>query len=169
MTRWPPRARSPLASSAVGGAAVGAPGAVPAGGAGAHRAAAAAERRPAGRECQPAGAEGPGPDSRSLRTVTGSHPAYVLLEDGTWYRGATGAPFDVTTGEVVFTTNLSGYQEVFTDPSYAGQIVVMTAPMIGNYGVNGEDLESRGPTIAGVVVRELSQRASSWRATARCR
>ncbi len=97
--------------------------------------------------------------------MSGSHPAYVLLEDGTWYRGATGAPFDVTTGEVVFTTNLSGYQEVFTDPSYVGQIVVMTAPMIGNCGVNDEDLESEGPTIAGVVVRELSARASSWRST----
>jgi carbamoyl-phosphate synthase small subunit len=97
--------------------------------------------------------------------VGGLHPAYVLLEDGSWYRGATGAPFDVTPGEVVFTTNLSGYQEVFTDPSYAGQIVVMTAPMIGNYGVNGEDLESRGPMVSGVVVRELSERASSWRAT----
>jgi carbamoyl-phosphate synthase small subunit len=97
--------------------------------------------------------------------VTGLLPAYVLLEDGSWYRGATGAPFDVTPGEVVFTTNMSGYQEVFTDPSYAGQIVVMTAPMIGNYGVNGEDLESKGPMVAGVVVRELSERASSWRAT----
>ena len=96
--------------------------------------------------------------------MSGTQPAYVLLEDGTWYRGATGAPFDVTTGEVVFTTNLSGYQEVFTDPSYAGQIVVMTAPMIGNYGVNDEDLESQGPMVAGVVVRELSARASSWRA-----
>lgn len=92
-------------------------------------------------------------------------PAYVLLEDGTFYRGATGAPFDVTPGEVVFTTNMSGYQEVFTDPSYAGQIIVMTAPMIGNYGVNDEDLESQGPMVAGVVVRELSARASSWRAT----
>ncbi len=97
--------------------------------------------------------------------MSGSHPAYVLLEDGSWYRGATGAPFDVTPGEVVFTTNLSGYQEVFTDPSYAGQIVVMTAPMIGNYGINDEDLESKGPMVAGVVVRELSARASSWRAT----
>ena len=92
-------------------------------------------------------------------------PAYVLLEDGTWYRGATGAPFDVVSGEVVFTTNLSGYQEVFTDPSYTGQIVVMTAPMIGNYGVNAEDVESAAPAIAGLVVRELSARASSWRAT----
>jgi carbamoyl-phosphate synthase small subunit len=94
-----------------------------------------------------------------------TQPAYILLEDGTWYRGATGAPFAVTPAEVVFTTNLSGYQEVFTDPSYAGQIVVMTAPMIGNYGINEEDLESARPMVAGVVVRELSERASSWRAT----
>jgi carbamoyl-phosphate synthase small subunit len=92
-------------------------------------------------------------------------PAYVLLEDDTWYRGASSAPFDVAAAEVVFTTNLSGYQEVFTDPSYAGQIVVMTAPMIGNYGINQEDLESAKPMVAGVVVRELSREASSWRAT----
>jgi len=94
-------------------------------------------------------------------------PAYVLLEDDTWYRGATSAPFAVTPAEVVFTTNLSGYQEVFTDPSYAGQTVVMTAPMIGNYGINQEDLESRRPMVAGVVVRELSRVASSWRASGR--
>lgn len=92
-------------------------------------------------------------------------PAYVLLEDGTWYRGATGAPFAVTAGEVVFTTNLSGYQEVFTDPSYVGQIVVMTAPMIGNYGINPEDVESDRPMVAGIVVRELSNQTSNWRAT----
>jgi carbamoyl-phosphate synthase small subunit len=66
--------------------------------------------------------------------------------------------------EVVFTTNLTGYQEVFTDPSYRGQIVVMTAPMIGNYGVNSEDGESEGPQVAGVVVRELSRSYSNWRA-----
>ncbi len=95
----------------------------------------------------------------------GLHPAYVLLEDDTWFRGATSAPFPVTPAEVVFTTNLSGYQEVFTDPSYAGQIVVMTAPMIGNYGINDEDLEAGRPMVAGIVVRELSARASSWRAT----
>lgn len=94
-------------------------------------------------------------------------PAYVLLEDDSLYRGATSAPFAATAAEVVFTTNLSGYQEVFTDPSYAGQIVVMTAPMIGNYGINQEDLESRRPMVAGVVVRELSREASSWRATGR--
>jgi carbamoyl-phosphate synthase small subunit len=67
--------------------------------------------------------------------------------------------------EVVFTTNMSGYQEVFTDPSYQGQIVVMTAPMIGNYGVNDEDPESSRPQVAGIVVRELSKSYSNWRAT----
>jgi carbamoyl-phosphate synthase small subunit len=67
--------------------------------------------------------------------------------------------------EVVFTTNMTGYQEVFTDPSYRGQIVVMTSPMIGNYGVNEDDVESSRPQVAGVVVRELSERFSSWRAT----
>jgi carbamoyl-phosphate synthase small subunit len=66
--------------------------------------------------------------------------------------------------EVVFTTNMSGYQEVFTDPSYRGQIVVMTAPMIGNYGVNADDPESAQPQVAGVVVRELSREYSNWRA-----
>ena len=66
---------------------------------------------------------------------------------------------------MVFTTNLTGYQEVFTDPSYLGQIVVMTAPMIGNYGINPEDVESDRPRVAGVVVRELSIKPSNWRAT----
>ncbi len=92
-------------------------------------------------------------------------PAFVLLEDGTWYAGSTVRPLEAAYGEVVFTTNLSGYQETFTDPSYLGQIVVMTAPMIGNYGVNAEDMESGGPKVAGVVVRELSRRYSNWRAT----
>jgi carbamoyl-phosphate synthase small subunit len=92
-------------------------------------------------------------------------PAFVLLEDGTWYPGATVRPLEPAFGEVVFTTNLSGYQEVFTDPSYLGQIVVMTAPMIGNYGVNVEDMESGAPKVAGVVVREMARRPSNWRAT----
>jgi carbamoyl-phosphate synthase small subunit len=74
-------------------------------------------------------------------------------------------PFEPAYAEVVFTTNLSGYQEVFTDPSYLGQIVVMTAPMIGNYGINLEDVESDRPRVAGVVVRELSLLPSNWRAT----
>jgi len=67
--------------------------------------------------------------------------------------------------EVVFTTNMTGYQEVFTDPSYRGQIVVMTAPMIGNYGINAEDPESASPQVAGVVLRELSRSYSNWRAS----
>ena len=66
--------------------------------------------------------------------------------------------------EVVFTTNMSGYQEVFTDPSYRGQTVVMTSPMIGNYGVNTADPESSQPQVAGIVVRELSACAPNWRA-----
>jgi carbamoyl-phosphate synthase small subunit len=92
-------------------------------------------------------------------------PAFVLLEDGTWYAGSAPRDFAPAFGEVVFTTNLSGYQETFTDPSYLGQIVVMTAPMIGNYGVNPDDMESDRPQVSGVVVRELARRPSSWRAT----
>ena len=91
-------------------------------------------------------------------------PGFLLLEDGTLFRGALRASLATTVAEVVFTTNMSGYQEVFTDPSYRGQIVVMTAPMIGNYGVNPADPESSAPQIAGVVVRELSRRYSNWRA-----
>jgi carbamoyl-phosphate synthase small subunit len=93
--------------------------------------------------------------------------AYVLLEDGAWFPGTTRHHFDATTGEVVFTTNLSGYQEVFTDPSYLGQLVIMTAPMIGNYGVTPEDLESATgrPQISGIIVREMSRTFSNWRAT----
>ncbi len=89
----------------------------------------------------------------------------MLLEDGAWFRGTTRRSFSNRPGEVVFTTNLTGYQEVFTDPSYMGQIVVMTAPMIGNYGVNPEDVESDRPQVSAVVVRELAREHSNWRAT----
>jgi carbamoyl-phosphate synthase small subunit len=92
-------------------------------------------------------------------------PAFVLLEDGNWFAGTTARPVDPAFGEVVFTTNLTGYQETFTDPSYLGQIVVMTAPMIGNYGINLEDSESDRPQVTGVVVRELSRHSSNWRST----
>ncbi|HKG34279.1 MAG TPA: glutamine-hydrolyzing carbamoyl-phosphate synthase small subunit [Gemmatimonadales bacterium] len=92
-------------------------------------------------------------------------PAFVLLEDGAWFAGTTPRSMEPAFGEVVFTTNLTGYQETFTDPSYLGQIVVMTAPMIGNYGVNQEDMESTRPQVSGVVVRELSRHPSNWRAT----
>jgi carbamoyl-phosphate synthase small subunit len=95
----------------------------------------------------------------------GTRPAFVLLEDGAWFAGTSPRSIEPAFGEVVFTTNLTGYQETFTDPSYLGQIVVMTAPMIGNYGVNEEDMESPHPQVSGVVVRELSRHSSSWRAT----
>ena len=98
-------------------------------------------------------------------TSTQIQPGFLLLEDGTLFHGTLHASIAPTVAEVVFTTNMSGYQEVFTDPSYRGQIVVMTAPMIGNYGVNEEDPESGGIQVAGVVVRELSAGYSSWRAT----
>jgi carbamoyl-phosphate synthase small subunit len=91
-------------------------------------------------------------------------PGFLLLEDGTLFRGSLVSVTPQTVAEVVFTTNMTGYQEVFTDPSYRGQIVVMTAPMIGNYGINAEDPESSQPQVAGVVVRELSKQYSNWRA-----
>jgi carbamoyl-phosphate synthase small subunit len=92
-------------------------------------------------------------------------PAFVLLEDGTWFAGTVRHPTVPSFGEVVFTTNLTGYQETFTDPSYLGQIVVMTAPMIGNYGINAGDMESAAPQVRGVVVRELTRVPSNWQAT----
>jgi carbamoyl-phosphate synthase small subunit len=94
-----------------------------------------------------------------------STPGFLLLEDGTLFRGRLLGPAAPTVAEVVFTTSMTGYQETFTDPSYSGQLVVMTAPMIGNYGVNAEDPESARPQVAGVVVRELSPTYSNWRAS----
>jgi carbamoyl-phosphate synthase small subunit len=94
--------------------------------------------------------------------------AQLVLADGTVFEGeALGAEptGGVATGEVVFNTVLSGYQEVLSDPSYAGQIVTFTYPHIGNYGVNAADEESRRPFCRGVVVRELARRRSNWRAT----
>ena len=90
--------------------------------------------------------------------------AKLALEDGTVFSGrAFGARGEVD-GEVVFNTSMTGYQEILTDPSYHGQIVTMTYPEIGNYGVNDEDLESRRPWVRGFVIRELSGRVSSFRA-----
>ena len=90
--------------------------------------------------------------------------AVLALEDGTWYRGVAGGAEGVTGGEVVFNTSMTGYQEVLTDPSYAGQIVTMTCPEIGNYGVSPNDVESRAPHVAGFIVRQESAIASNWRA-----
>jgi carbamoyl-phosphate synthase small subunit len=89
--------------------------------------------------------------------------ALLALEDGTAFRGRSLGAAGETVGEIVFNTGMSGYQEVLTDPSYAGQIVVMTSPHIGNCGVNGEDPESAGARVAGFAVREAARRPSSWR------
>lgn len=90
--------------------------------------------------------------------------ALLVLEDGTWFAGRAFGARGEAFGEAVFNTGMSGYQEVLTDPSYAAQIVTMTSPQIGNYGVNAEDAESDRVQVAGFVVREVSRRVSSWRA-----
>ncbi len=91
--------------------------------------------------------------------------AILALEDGRTFTGRSfGAPGEVS-GEVVFNTSMSGYQEILTDPSYAGQIVVMTYPHIGNYGTNEDDQESRRPFVEGFVAREFSSVASNWRSS----
>jgi carbamoyl-phosphate synthase small subunit len=92
------------------------------------------------------------------------NPAVLALEDGTVFEGQSfGAPAE-RCGEVVFNTAITGYQEVFTDPSYSGQIVVLTNPQIGNYGANDADNESRKAFIEGLAVREFSPLSSNWRA-----
>ena len=90
--------------------------------------------------------------------------AILALEDGTWFRGTAAGAEGEAHGEVVFNTAMTGYQEVLTDPSYAGQIVTMTCPQIGNYGVSARDVESRAPQVAGFIVRDESPVASNWRA-----
>ena len=94
-----------------------------------------------------------------------SNKAILVLEDGRTFYGASFGAEGETFGEVVFNTSMSGYQEILTDPSYAGQIVCMTYPLIGNYGVNPDDVESRRPWVEGFVVREASRVASNWRST----
>jgi carbamoyl-phosphate synthase small subunit len=89
--------------------------------------------------------------------------AILALEDGTVFRGAAAGAEGEAGGEVVFNTSMTGYQEVLTDPSYAGQIVTMTCPEIGNYGVSNADVESRAPQVAGFIIRDESPVASNWR------
>ena len=91
--------------------------------------------------------------------------AVLALEDGSVFRGFPFGASSTIEGEGVFNTGMTGYQETLTDPSYYGQIVTMTTPQIGNYGINDEDEESRGPKVAGFVIRELSPIVSNWRAT----
>jgi carbamoyl-phosphate synthase small subunit len=90
--------------------------------------------------------------------------AIIALEDGTTFKGASFGAAGEKTGEVVFNTSMTGYQEILTDPSYKGQIVTMTYPLIGNYGVNEDDVESVRPHVEGFIIRECSPIHSSWRA-----
>src|SRR5690242_4958597 len=136
---------------------------------------------PRARVSGPAGVDTPDSDCtcwyccRALRTESRKHAsgcydrmipmnALLALEDGSWYRGVAAGAQGEARGEVVFNTSMTGYQEVLTDPSYAGQIVTMTAPQIGNYGVASGDAESSTPRVAGFVMREASPIASNYRA-----
>src|SRR5437764_4097254 len=91
----------------------------------------------------------------------GHMDAILALEDGTVFHGAAAGAQGEARGEVVFNTSMSGYQEVLTDPSYSGQIVTMTCPEIGNYGISVEDVESRAPHVAGFIIRDESPMASN--------
>jgi len=93
------------------------------------------------------------------------HDGVLVLDDGETFEGEVTDPAAVAVGEVVFNTSLSGYQEIVTDPSYAGQMITFTYPHIGNYGVNEADFESARPFCRGVVVRDLARRPSNWRST----
>ena len=90
-------------------------------------------------------------------------PAVLVLRDGRVFRGRALGAKGETSGEVIFNTAMTGYQEILTDPSYRGQIVTMTYPLIGNYGLNVEDVESRRPWVNGFIVKEASPTPSSWR------
>ncbi len=91
--------------------------------------------------------------------------ALIALEDGTVFEGTSFGAEGEKEGEIVFNTSMTGYQEIMTDPSYKGQIVTMTYPLIGNYGVNEEDVESAGPKVEGFIVREFSKITSNYRST----
>jgi carbamoyl-phosphate synthase small subunit len=96
-------------------------------------------------------------------TINPVEPAVLVLEDGTRFEGRAYGARGTTLGEVVFATGMSGYQETLTDPSYAGQIVLQTAPHIGNTGMNREDEESSRIWVAGYIVRDPARRVSNWR------
>jgi len=90
-------------------------------------------------------------------------PALLALEDGTYYKGWSSSKLSTSIGEVVFNTGMTGYQEIITDPSYCGQIVVFTYPEIGNTGVNTQDIESKNISVKGMVARNIAQSSYSWR------
>jgi len=98
-----------------------------------------------------------------VRSNQNISPCLLALEDGTYFVGRSFGATGTHTGEVVFNTSMTGYQEVLTDPSYYGQIVTMTYPLIGNYGVNPEDVESTRPQVRGFVVKEVARRHSNFR------
>src|SRR4249919_2017617 len=102
-------------------------------------------------------------NSRRLRKVPASMRALLALEDGRIFEGQSFGAGGTAVGEICFNTSMTGYQEVVTDPSYHGQIVAMTYPLIGNYGTNAADAESRSPHVRGFVIEELSRVASNWR------
>ena len=116
------------------------------------------------RRCASARASRPGSRPR-WRENKHRMNAVLALENGTVYRGTAAGAQGIARGEVVFNTSMTGYQEVLTDPSYAGQIVTMTSPQIGNYGVAPDDVESTAPKVAGFIMREESPIASNWRAS----
>ena len=91
--------------------------------------------------------------------------ARLILEDGTVFKGKSFGSTRESFGEVVFNTGITGYQEVLSDPSYCGQIVTMTYPLIGNYGINRDDFEAIRPYIHGFVVRQAEEVPSNWRAS----
>jgi len=90
---------------------------------------------------------------------------YLLLSDGSVYQGKALGAEGFTTGEVVFNTGMTGYQEILTDPSYAGQIVLLTYPLIGNYGINDDDFESDRIQPTGLIVKEACDAPSNWRSS----
>src|ERR1700685_2776086 len=96
--------------------------------------------------------------------MSGTRVAKLALEDGTVFTGRAFGYGGTSEGEVVFNTSMTGYQEILTDPSYKGQIVTMTYPLIGNYGINRLDVESRQPHVAGFVIKELAPLYSNYRA-----
>src|SRR5450755_2469999 len=101
--------------------------------------------------------------SRKNAVSAATVPALLALADGTMFRGRSIGAATSSVGEVVFNTAMTGYQEILTDPSYAGQIVTLTYPHIGNTGVNPEDIESKRIYAAGLVIRDLPGLAASWR------
>ena len=99
-------------------------------------------------------------------TNNSHHPAWLVLEDGSSFQGTSFGANGEGHGEVVFNTSMTGYQEILTDPSYAGQIVMLTYPLIGNYGINPETVESKKIQVRGLIVREDCDLPSHWNSEA---